>query len=174
MLLNKKIRCGNNMGHDASHLAWQRMLKQCVHWKKEKKKIVFSNGCFDLLHPGHVDYLKSARALGDVLIIGLNTDASIRILKGEKRPVNGLDDREIMLSAMRWVDGVVPFAQETPLELIRYLRPDVLVKGGDYTVDSMVGSSDVLAWGGDACTIAFKDGYSSSQLIEKVCRLYET
>ncbi|MDQ6963128.1 MAG: D-glycero-beta-D-manno-heptose 1-phosphate adenylyltransferase [Mariprofundaceae bacterium] len=160
------------MLYDHYHFAWKHALAQTLAWREEKRSIVFTNGCFDLLHPGHMDYLKSAHALGDVLIIGLNTDESIRALKGEKRPVNALEDRDAMLSALRWVDAVIPFSQETPLELIRYLRPDVLAKGGDYTIESMVGSSDVLGWGGDACTIPFKEGYSSSQLIQRICGLY--
>jgi len=151
---------------------WYRALEQCVSWRNQHKKIVFSNGCFDLLHPGHMDYLKSAHALGDVLVMGLNTDASIQVLKGDQRPINPLLDRQAMLSAIRWVDIVVPFAEETPLELIRYLRPDVLVKGGDYQLVDIVGASDVLAWGGDVRSLAFKDGYSSSALIQKIVHVY--
>ncbi len=140
-------------------------------WKKQGKRVVFSNGCFDLLHPGHITYLQDAKALGDILIIGLNDDASIRRLKGESRPINALQDRAMMLEALKPVDAVVAFSEDTPLHLISTLLPDVLVKGGDYTVDNIVGADVVQAAGGHVTTISFLEGYSSTRLIRKIMTL---
>jgi len=153
---------------------WIAASSQCQQWREQANKLVFTNGCFDLLHPGHMDYLQAARALGDRLIVGLNTDDSIRALKGCQRPINPLVDREAMLAAVRWVDCVVPFSDDTPLSLICCLRPDVLVKGGDYVVADIVGAPEVIAWGGDVLTIPFKEGYSSSRLIQKIAGLNAT
>lgn len=137
-------------------------------WQAAGEKVVFTNGCFDLLHPGHVQYLFTARALGHRLVVGLNDDDSIRRLKGPKRPVNGLADRAYMLAALKPVDLVVPFGEDTPLELILALRPDRLVKGGDYTVETIVGAPEVLGWGGKVEVISFLDGHSSSNLIARI------
>lgn len=137
-------------------------------WRKHGQRIVFTNGCFDLLHPGHIDYLQRARALGDVLIIGLNDDGSIRTLKGPQRPINPLIDRAIMLSALSCVDLVVPFSEETPIKLISTLLPDVLVKGGDYNPDDIVGAKEVRAHGGEVVVMPFIDNYSSSSLIQRI------
>ncbi len=131
-------------------------------------RLVFTNGCFDLLHPGHVDYLERARALGDALVVGLNDDASIRRLKGRGRPVNPLADRARMLAALRAVDMVVPFSEDTPLELIRRLEPDVLVKGGDYRIEEIVGAREVQARGGEVVVMPFLEGYSTTALIERI------
>ncbi len=137
-------------------------------WRNEKRRIVFTNGCFDLLHPGHIDYLQKARALGDVLVIGLNDDASVRGLKGENRPVNCTEDRACMLTALRCVDMVVPFSEPTPLNLIKALKPDVLVKGGDYREENIVGAREVRDNGGEVVVMPFIEGFSSSALIQRI------
>jgi len=137
-------------------------------WNKEGLRIVFTNGCFDLLHPGHIAYLQDAQDLGDVLILGLNDDASIQRLKGASRPINPLHDRACMLSALRSVDMVVAFSEDTPLKLITNLMPDILVKGGDYTVDNIVGAKEVLSAGGEVRVISFLEGYSSTRLIQRI------
>ena len=143
-------------------------IRRAESWRRAGKRIVFTNGCFDLLHPGHIAYLQQARTLGDVLVVGLNDDASIRRLKGEKRPVNPLEARAVMLAALKPVDMVVPFSEDTPLELIRALKPDVLVKGGDYTPETIVGAEDVRATGGEVVVIPFLDGHSSTGLIRRI------
>lgn len=137
-------------------------------WSDSSKRVVFTNGCFDLLHPGHVQYLKDAKALGDVLIVGLNADASISRLKGETRPINPLDDRAAMLIALEAVDLVVAFEEDTPLLLIQALLPDVLVKGGDYTSENIVGAKEVIEHGGHVIVVPFLEGYSSSKLIQRI------
>ncbi len=134
----------------------------------KKKRVVFTNGCFDLLHPGHIHYLSAARELGDFLIIGLNDDNSVHRLKGENRPVNPLEYRACMLAALWCVDMVVAFSEDTPLALIKVLRPDVLVKGGDYKPEDIVGGSEVRAHGGDVIVIPFVEGYSTSKLIARI------
>lgn len=137
-------------------------------WKKQGLKIVFTNGCFDLLHPGHVHYLTEARALGDRLVVGLNTDESIRRLKGNSRPINSLLFREAMLQALKPVDLVIPFHEDTPLQLIKTIRPHVLVKGGDYTISTVVGHEEVLQRNGEVRILSFLPGYSSTAIIEKI------
>jgi rfaE bifunctional protein nucleotidyltransferase chain/domain len=131
-------------------------------------KIVFTNGCFDIIHRGHVTYLQKARDLGDCLVVGLNSDASVKRIKGQDRPVNGEAARAAVLGALRCVDHVVLFEEDTPLNLIERIRPDILVKGGDWSVDEIVGADVVKASGGDVCTIAFEEGFSSSSIIEKI------
>ena len=140
-------------------------------WQSDGKRVVFTNGCFDLLHPGHVTYLEAAKALGDILVIGLNSDDSIRLLKGPTRPVNGLADRAHMLAGLRAVDLVVPFSEETPIKLIKALLPDLLVKGGDYDPDKIVGAKEVREAGGKVVVVPFLDGHSSSNLIGKIQNL---
>lgn len=140
-------------------------------WQQEGKRVVFTNGCFDLLHPGHVTYLEAARALGDFLVIGLNSDDSIRRLKGDSRPVNQLADRAHMLAGLRSVDLVVPFSEDTPIKLISALLPDVLVKGGDYQADDIVGAKEVREAGGEVVVVPFLDGHSSTSLIGKIQKL---
>jgi len=131
------------------------------------ERIVFTNGCFDILHAGHVTYLRQARALGDRLVVGVNTDASVTRLKGTGRPVNALEDRMAVLAELAAVDFVVPFAEDTPERLITDVRPDVLVKGGDYTPETVVGAELVLAYGGTVRILDFLPGRSSSRVIEK-------
>lgn len=143
-------------------------MSKALEWHTENQKIVFTNGCFDLLHRGHIEYLSQAAALGDRLIIGLNSDTSVRRLKGDKRPIHTQEDRAILLASMYWVDAVVIFEQDTPLKLIRALMPDVLVKGGDYQIKDIVGAEDVLERGGEVLSLSFIDGYSSSKVIDKI------
>ena len=131
-------------------------------------KVVFTNGVFDLLHPGHVDVLTAARSRGDALIVGVNTDESVTRLKGPGRPVRSQAERAYVLAALESVDLVVLFEQDTPLELVRALRPDVIVKGGDYTVDSIVGASEVESWGGEVVVVPLTPGQSTTSIIEKL------
>ena len=132
----------------------------------QRGRVVFTNGVFDLLHPGHVDVLLGARRTGDSLVVGLNSDDSVRRLKGPDRPVRTEAERAFVLAAFEMVDCVVLFAQDTPLELIRVLRPDVLVKGGDYHEATIVGASDVRAWGGDVRVIPLTPGQSTTNIIQ--------
>jgi len=149
-------------------LSWKEAQVCCQNWQQTHKKVVFTNGCFDLLHPGHIKYLEDAKALGDVLVIGLNADASISRLKGEARPINPLQDRASMLLGLKAVDLVVAFEEDTPLDLISMLLPDVLVKGGDYQADDIVGAQEVREHGGEVVVVPFLDGYSSSKLIGRI------
>lgn len=137
-------------------------------WKAAGQKVVFTNGVFDLVHIGHLTYLAKAAELGDKLIIGLNSDHSVRILKGEQRPINKADSRSALLAALFFVDAVVVFEEQTPFNLITAILPDVLVKGGDYTFDTIVGAPEVVANGGEVRTIQFVDGYSSTAIINKI------
>lgn len=137
-------------------------------WKQAGKKVVFTNGCFDLLHLGHIDYLEKAQALGDVLVIGLNADSSVRQLKGPNRPINSEEERARLLAALAFVDLVVFFKSETPQDLITFLLPDILVKGSDYQVEHIVGAKEVIDNGGEVKTLAFISGYSTTGLIEKI------
>lgn len=137
-------------------------------WKNNGQKIVFTNGCFDLLHAGHIAYLSEAASLGDKLIIGLNADSSVKKLKGASRPINDDLTRSTLLAAMSFVDAVVFFDEETPIKLISEILPDVLVKGGDYTIDEIVGAKEVIANGGEVKSLQFLPGYSSSSIIEKI------
>lgn len=140
-----------------------------MEWRRQQRgRVVFTNGVFDLLHPGHLDVLLAARCLGDALIVGLNTDASVRRLKGPSRPVRSEQERAIVLAALEMVDAVVLFDDDTPLNLIRALTPDVLVKGGDYTVDTVVGSQDVLARGGDVVIVPLTPGHSTTGTLQRV------
>ncbi len=136
--------------------------------KSEKKKIVFTNGCFDLLHVGHIRYLSNAKKLGDFLIVGLNSDESVKILKGQNRPINQFEDRAILLSALRSVDLVIMFEEQTPENLINKIVPDVLVKGGDYDIEDIAGYHTVIKNGGKVKTLDFYKGYSSTNYIKKI------
>jgi rfaE bifunctional protein nucleotidyltransferase chain/domain len=140
--------------------------------RHEGKKIVFTNGCFDILHVGHVRYLQEARKLGDVLVLGLNSDASVRTLKGEKRPLVPQDERADILAALEAVDFVTIFDEETPFELIGYLRPDLLVKGGDWAEDQIVGGDIVKKWGGRVVVAPLIPGRSTTNVVEKILQIY--
>jgi D-beta-D-heptose 7-phosphate kinase/D-beta-D-heptose 1-phosphate adenosyltransferase len=130
-------------------------------------RVVFTNGVFDLLHPGHIDILTAARARGDAMIVGVNTDASVKRLKGPTRPIRSESERIYVLAALEAVDCVVLFEQDTPLELVRVLRPDVIVKGGDYSEETIVGAKEVKSWGGDVVVIPLTPGQSTTSIIEK-------
>ena len=147
-------------------MTWQ----QASQWRRslQRKSVVFTNGVFDLLHPGHVDVLLAARAAGDALMVGLNSDASVRRLKGASRPVRSEGERAYVLAALATVDAVVLFEQDTPLELIRLLQPDVLVKGGDYSEDTIVGARDVRARGGRVLVVPLTPGQSTTAIVEKL------
>ncbi len=138
-------------------------------WRAELAgRLVFTNGVFDLLHPGHIDVLTEARALGDALIVGLNSDDSVKRLKGPARPVRNEAERAYVLAALEAVDAVVMFTEDTPLELVMALKPDVIVKGGDYTIDNIVGAREVRGWGGEAVAIPLTPGQSTTSIIEKL------
>ncbi len=139
------------------------------HLQSQGQKVVFTNGCFDLLHPGHVAYLEKARSLGDALVVGVNTDSSVRRLaKGTGRPVTPEADRARVLAALACVDRVVIFDEDTPLELITALQPDILVKGGDYDLAEIVGREVVLARGGQVLALPFVPGYSTTELLKAI------
>lgn len=142
--------------------------KQLELWRSAEKKIVFTNGCFDLLHAGHIAYLIEAASLGDILIVGLNSDGSVQALKGPSRPVNDETTRASLLASMFFIDSVVLFSENTPLELINFIMPDVLVKGGDYEIAQIAGAKEVLANGGDVKILSFLPGYSSTAIIKKI------
>jgi rfaE bifunctional protein nucleotidyltransferase chain/domain len=137
-------------------------------WKQQGQKIVFTNGVFDLVHIGHLTYMAKAAELGHKLIIGLNSDASVKRLKGESRPINKQDSRALLLASLFFVDAVVVFEEDTPLNLISTLLPDILVKGGDYAIENMVGAKEVMANGGEVKTLDFVDGYSSTSIINQI------
>lgn len=147
---------------------WDEIKQICDDARKNDKKIVFTNGCFDIIHAGHVFYLCEAKKLGDMLIVGLNSDASVRRLKGESRPINSEKDRATVLNALKPVDYVVIFGEDTPLELIYVVRPDFLVKGGDYTPDKIVGAEFVESYGGKVVTISFVEGKSTTNIVDKI------
>ncbi|MGH7788565.1 MAG: D-glycero-beta-D-manno-heptose 1-phosphate adenylyltransferase [Candidatus Binatia bacterium] len=139
--------------------------------RRQGRRVVFTNGVFDLLHPGHARYLRAARRLGDVLVVGVNSDRSVRALgKGPERPLNPARDRAELLAALEMVDVVVIFDQDTPYELIKALQPDVLVKGGDWTPDKIVGADLVLARGGKVKSLKFAKGYSTTKLVQRMAK----
>lgn len=138
-------------------------------WRLKSDRIVFTNGVFDILHRGHITYLEQAAAMGHRLVVGLNSDASVKRLgKGEDRPLNPQDDRAHVLAALRCVDAVVIFDQDTPLELIQAVHPDVLVKGGDWTVDKIVGGEYVKKYGGEVLSLPLVEGLSTTSLVERI------
>ena len=139
-------------------------------YRKQKKTVVFTNGCFDILHAGHVRYLTEAKKLGDVLIVGLNSDDSVRKLKGEGRPVNPATDRTEVLEGLRAVDHVIVFEEDTAEEMVRQLQPDVYVKGGDYSIDRLPESSIVASYGGRTVLVPMVEGRSTSNVIRKLQR----
>jgi D-beta-D-heptose 7-phosphate kinase/D-beta-D-heptose 1-phosphate adenosyltransferase len=140
--------------------------------QQQGQTVVFTNGCFDILHAGHVQYLSKAKALGDVLVVAINSDASVKRLKGEKRPINTQEDRAYILKNLKAVDAVLLFEDDTPLSVIETLLPDVLVKGGDWAIENIVGKDVVEAHGGSVQTISFLDGRSTTGTIEKILKAY--
>ena len=137
-------------------------------WKQDGLKVVFTNGCFDILHLGHLEYLEKSRDLADKLVVGLNTDKSVSQLKGPNRPINDEYARARMLAAMSFVDLVMMFDEETPLELIKKVKPDFLVKGKDYKVENIVGAEFVIGSGGEVKTLELTEGYSTTEIINKI------
>lgn len=146
----------------------EQAVQQAAQWKTLGKKVTFTNGVFDILHPGHIFSLSEAAKEGDYLIVGLNADASVKRLKGDSRPVNNQDARAILLAALLMVDAVVIFEEDTPLELIRAILPDVIVKGGDYTPEQVAGGKEVIAAGGKVVINPILEGYSTTALIAKM------
>tara|TARA_B100000676_G_C18079543_1_gene850211 strand:- start:2582 stop:3943 length:1362 start_codon:yes stop_codon:yes gene_type:complete len=136
--------------------------------KRENKKVVFTNGCFDILHAGHVHYLEQAKKMGDELVVGLNTDSSVKTLKGKSRPINSLQHRAKVLSSLHCVDRIVSFPDETPIKLIKAIKPDLIVKGGDYQVNDVVGHNEIGSWGGEVKIIPLVPGLSTSNIIKKL------
>ena len=143
------------------------LAKRIEFWRMLGDRIVFTNGCFDILHQGHVHLLAGCSAMGDRLIIGLNSDASVKRLKGEKRPVNQQDSRAIVLASNLFTDGIVVFEEDTPENLIHAIKPDVLVKGGDWQKDNIVGASFVESYGGIVTTIPYLNGFSTTGILER-------
>lgn len=147
--------------------SWEQAREACSAYRQASRRVVFTNGCFDLLHPGHVRYLAMARALGDKLVVGLNADASVRRLKGDSRPLQNEDARAEVLAALACVDHVVVFTQDDPLSLILELRPDFLAKGADWAADKIVGGNEVRQWGGEVVRIDMVEGHSTTNLVTK-------
>jgi rfaE bifunctional protein nucleotidyltransferase chain/domain len=147
---------------------WDELQKQLAVWRFKDKKIVFTNGCFDVIHLGHIEYLAKSRDLGNILVVGLNSDESVRRLKGSHRPMNNEDARATILSALFFVDAVIVFGEDTPAEIIELIRPDILVKGKDYEGKEIVGSETVKSYGGEVVMIDLTKGYSSTHIIEKM------
>lgn len=149
---------------------WNRkqVIRAVQDWKRVGETIVFTNGCFDILHAGHIHYLKEAKKLGDRLLVGLNTDSSIQILKGKTRPVNSEISRSTVLKNLSFIDGVTLFEEETPKALIEDILPHVLVKGGDYSVDEVVGADIIKKIGGSVVIIPFLEGFSTSAIIARI------
>ncbi|MBI4932099.1 MAG: D-glycero-beta-D-manno-heptose 1-phosphate adenylyltransferase [Bacteroidetes bacterium] len=147
----------------------EQLRRNVAVWKMKDLKIVFTNGCFDLLHHGHIDYLSKAADLGDVLVIGVNSDSSVKKLhKGANRPIQNENDRALILSAFQFVEAITIFEEETPLELIKIIQPDVLVKGGDWKENEIVGADMVKAKGGTIAVIPFVEGYSTTNIENKI------
>lgn len=140
--------------------------------KVENKKVVFTNGCFDILHSGHVDYLNKAKQLGDILVVGLNSDSSVHKIKGNKRPIIKENDRAVIISNLKAVDYVTFFNEDTPAELIKELIPDILVKGEDWDIEKIVGKEVVISNGGEVKTIRFVSNQSTSKIIQIICGRY--
>ena len=137
-------------------------------WHLKNERVVFTNGCFDILHLGHIDYLERAKMLGTKLIVGLNSDTSVRELKGEGRPIQDEQARARLLAALQFVDAVVIFGEETPRDLIVEVGPDVLVKGNDYQIEEIAGAKEVLAAGGEVKTVSLVDGYSTTNIVQQM------
>ena len=146
----------------------EEILQQVIRWRLKSKTIAFTNGVFDILHEGHIKILSKAASFADILIVGLNSDSSVKKLKGESRPVNSEQSRALILASLIMVDAVVIFNEETPLELIQQIKPDVLIKGGDYTIETMVGAEVVLGNGGSVQVIPTEEGFSTTGIIEKI------
>ena len=147
------------------------LAKEIARLRKNGKKIVFTNGCFDIMHYGHASYLAEAKKLGDILVVGVNSDRSVKRLKGPQRPVCDERSRSGLLAALESVDYVVIFGEDTPLETIKKIKPDFLVKGGDWKQGNIVGSREIAAYGGKTVRAGFQKGYSTTKIIEKIAKL---
>lgn len=150
----------------------QRFLELRERFRLDGRCVVFTNGCFDIVHRGHIEYLLKAKALGDILVIGLNSDRSVRNIKGDKRPIINENDRALLLASFYFVDYVILFDEDTPEKLIKAIKPDVLVKGADWGDDEIVGADFVRSYGGRVVRVELTKGYSTSAIIEKIVRLY--
>lgn len=159
------MKAGNSIQQKIMTL--EELLKKQSQWRVLDKKVAFTNGCFDIIHTGHIASLTEAANQADYLIVGLNSDASVKRLKGPTRPINTQKGRETVLAALSMVDAVVVFEEDTPLELIKKLLPDVLVKGGDYTVEQIAGAKEVIANGGKVIINPIVEGYSTTHIIER-------
>lgn len=147
---------------------YQELANDIAFWKFKDRKVVFTNGCFDILHRGHVEYLAKAASLADIMVVGLNTDSSVTRLKGSKRPVQDETSRALILASLSFVSKVVLFDENTPYELIKFIQPDVLVKGSDYKAEDIVGYDIVTSKGGEVVTIDIVDGYSTTAIVRKL------
>ncbi len=147
---------------------YQELANDLAYWKFKDRKVVFTNGCFDILHRGHVEYLAKAASLADIMVVGLNTDSSVTRLKGSKRPVQDETSRALILASLSFVSKVVLFDEDTPYDLIKFIQPDVLVKGSDYKAEDIVGYDIVSAKGGEVVTIDLVDGYSTTAIVRKL------
>jgi len=152
--------------------SWESIRKQVSIWRFKGKKIVFTNGCFDILHRGHIEYLSRSRDLGGILIVGLNSDLSVKRIKGRHRPINDEASRSLVLASLAVVDAVIMFDQDTPYDLIRHIEPDILVKGKDYEPEGIAGYDIVVATGGEIVTIELTPGYSTTSIEEKILHLH--
>lgn len=146
----------------------KRIISKC---KKKKRKVAFTNGCFDILHPGHISYLEDAKKRADILIVALNTDSSVRLIKGPARPIMKLKNRQKLVAALENVDYVTSFSETTPLRLITQLRPDLVIKGGDWKVKDIVGREVITKYGGKAVSVKYKKGHSTTGIVRKIKRL---
>lgn len=144
------------------------LMHQVRRWRLHNKKIVFTNGVFDILHEGHIASLSEAASYGHILIVGVNTDASVKRLKGESRPVNSENSRALILASLVMTDAIILFEEDTPLNLISAILPDVLVKGGDYTIGQVVGANEVMANGGEVKIVPIREGFSTTSIIQKM------
>ena len=147
---------------------WEEITEIIKNLKNRNKKIVFTNGCFDILHSGHVQYLAEAKELGDILILGLNSDSSVKRLKGNDRPINNERERSVVLSALCTISHIVVFKEDTPYKLINHIKPDILVKGGDWKPKDIVGSDIVSSYNGEVKSLSFIDGKSTTDIINKL------
>ena len=156
-----------------SNNKWNDSLDIVNNWKKDKLKIGFTNGCFDIIHPGHVKILSEAKKLCDKLVVGINSDYSIKQLKGNNRPINKTTDRACIIEAISFTDLVIIFNENTPLNLINYIQPNILIKGSDYKISEVIGSKEVRKLGGSTHLINLKDNYSTTNLIKKIVKTYQ-
>jgi rfaE bifunctional protein nucleotidyltransferase chain/domain len=151
----------------------EQLRRACALWNFKEMKVVFTNGCFDILHLGHIEYLAKAANLGDVLVIGINSDLSVHRIKGDSRPINDEHSRSMVIASLKFVTAVVLFDEETPYELIKTIQPDFLVKGRDYKIKEIVGHDIVLARGGKVKTIELTPGYSTTEIEQKILKLHQ-